>query len=70
VDQGKAITAIVVGTILIIASFFIRNFYAARGIPLPIVSDRQVPRWQGRLIFWVVGGMLILGGVISFFPNQ
>jgi len=70
VDQGKAITAIIAGTILIIASFFFKNFYEARGIPLPIVSDLRVPTWQGRLIFWVVGGMMILGGLIFFFPNH
>jgi hypothetical protein len=70
VDQGKAITMIVVGAALIVASFLFKNFYATGGIPLPIASDRQVPRWQGRLIFWVVGGMFVLGGMIFFFPNQ
>ena len=68
--QGEAITALVAGSVLIIASFFIKNFYEARGIPLPIVSDRKVPTWQGRLLFWVVGGMMILGGLISLVPNR
>jgi len=70
VDQGKAITAIVAGSLLIGASFFFKNFYEAKGIPLPIASGRRVPTWQGRLIFWVVGGMMVLGGLISFFPNR
>jgi hypothetical protein len=70
VDRGEAIGAILVGSIVIVVSFFFKEFYEARGIPLPIVSDRRVPTWQGRLIFWVVGGMMILGGLISFFPNR
>lgn len=70
VDQGKAITAIIAGSVLIIVSFFFKDFYEARGIPLPVVSDRKVPTWQGRLIFWVVGGMMILGGLIFLFPNR
>lgn len=69
-DRGEAIGAILVGSIVIVVSFFFKEFYEARGIPLPIVSDRRVPTWQGRLIFWVVGGMMILGGLISFFPNR
>jgi hypothetical protein len=70
VSQGQAIAAIVVGSILIIASFFAKSFYAARGIPMPTASDRKIPIWQGRLMFWVIGGMMILGGLISLFPNR
>jgi hypothetical protein len=70
VDQGQAILGIVIGGILIIVSFFVKNFYEASGIPLPIVSDRKIPTWQGRLICWVVGGMMILIGIMSLFPNR
>jgi hypothetical protein len=70
VDQGKAITAIIAGSILIVASFIGKNFYEARGMPMAAVSDRRIPTWQGRLIFRVVGGMMILGGLIFFFPNR
>jgi hypothetical protein len=70
VDQGEAIIAIIVGSSLVIASFFIKNFYEAGGIPLPIVSDRRIPTWQGRLVCWVVGGMMIFVGIMSFFPNR
>ena len=69
-DQGKAIIAIIAGSILVIASFVFKNFYEARGMPLPIVSDRRAPTWQGRLIFWAVGGMMILGGLMFLFPNR
>lgn len=67
-DQNQAIGAIVVGIIVIVASFFIQQFYEARGIPMAVVSDRKVPKWLGRLVFWVVGGMMILGGIISLIP--
>ena len=69
-DQGKAMIAIIAGCILIIVSFFVKNFYEANGIPLPIVSGRRVPTWQGRLVFWVIGGMMILIGLVFFFPNR
>jgi hypothetical protein len=69
-DQGKAITAIIVGCILIIASFISKNFYGARGVPMAMVSDRRIPTWQGRLLFWVVGGTFILVGTMFFFPNK
>jgi hypothetical protein len=55
---------------LVIASFFADNFYEASGIPLPIVSDRKIPKWQGRFFFWIVGGAMILMGVVSLFPNH
>jgi hypothetical protein len=70
VGEGKAITAIIGGSALIIASLFFKDFYEAKGIPLPIVSDRRVPTWQGRLIFWVVGGMMILRGIMFLSPNR
>ena len=66
--QDQAICAIVVGSILIIASFFAKNFLAARGVPVPMASDRKIPTWEGRVIFWVVGGMMILGGIVSLIP--
>ena len=69
-DQGEAIIAIIAGSILVIASFFADNFYEASGIPLPIVSDRKIPKWQGRFFFWIVGGAMILMGVVSLFPNH
>jgi hypothetical protein len=70
VSQGESITAIIAGSILIIASFFGKKFYGAGGTPVPIVSNRRIPAWQGRLIFWAVGGVMILGGLIYFFPNH
>jgi hypothetical protein len=51
VDQDQAIGAIVIGSILIIASFFLKKFYAAGGTLAAVVSDRRTPTWMGRLIF-------------------
>jgi hypothetical protein len=69
-DQGQAITLIVIGSAMIVVSFFVKNFYAARGIPVATVSDQKIPIWMGRLLFCVVGSMMILGGLVFFFPNQ
>jgi hypothetical protein len=67
-DEEKAILLIVVGVALIGASFVIKNFYGANGIFAAMLSDKSIPTWQGRLIFWLVGGMMILGGLIFFIP--
>jgi|HubBroStandDraft_5_1064220.scaffolds.fasta_scaffold05618_6 hypothetical protein len=67
-DQGQAIAAIVVGTAAIVVSFFIKPFYAAKANGS--VSDKKIPTWMGRLIFCTVGGMMILVGLIFFFPNH
>jgi hypothetical protein len=68
IDQGQAITAIVVGVAAIIASFFIKTFYAAMGDGF--ISDKRVPTWMGRLLFCAIGGMMMLAGLIFFFPNH
>ena len=66
-DQGSAIIAIVIGSVIIVGSFFIKNFYAANNIS---VSDKQIPTWMGRLLACMIGGMFILMGAMFFFPNQ
>lgn len=68
-DQGSAILAIVIGSVAIVASFFVQNFYAAKGM-YGELSDKQIPTRMGRLFFCVVGGMFILIGIMFFFPNQ
>jgi hypothetical protein len=70
VYQDQAIGAIVIGSILIIASFFLKKFYAAGGTPAAVVSDRRTPTWMGRLIFWAVGGMMLLVGIVCLLPNR
>jgi len=55
--------------VAIVASFFVQNFYAAKGM-YGELSDKQIPTRMGRLFFCVVGGMFILIGIMFFFPNQ
>jgi hypothetical protein len=69
-DQADAVTSIVIGSVAIIASFLIKNFYAARGIHGSALSDKTIPTWMGRLMFCIVGGMFIFIGVMFFFPNK
>ena len=66
-DQGSAIIAIVIGSVIIVGSFFIKNFYAANNIS---VSDKQIPTWMSRLMACMIGGMFILMGAMFFFPSQ
>lgn len=66
-DQNEAIWAILLGAVMIGASFLSNNFYASKGV---FLSDRKIPTWMGRGIFWMVGGLMILVGVVSFFPNR
>jgi hypothetical protein len=68
-DQGSATLAIVIGSVAIVASFFVQNFYAAKGM-YGELSDKQIPTRMGRIFFCVVGGMFILIGIMFFFPNQ
>jgi hypothetical protein len=63
--NGDREILIAVGIVLIIVGIFGKTFYAANGIR---VSDKQLPTWMGRLFFWVVGGMMILGGLNALFP--
>jgi hypothetical protein len=65
-DQGQAITAIVAGSTLITASFFAKRVYAAKGILGAPSSNRLISTWKGRLLFWVVGGFMILVGLNYF----
>ncbi len=69
-SQNESITAIVAGSMLLATSFISKNFYAAKGIHSASLSDRKVPAWQGHLIFWVVGGIMIFIGVLSLFPSR
>jgi hypothetical protein len=69
-DQGQAIAAIVAGSILITASFLIKRFYAAKGILSASLSNREISAWKGRLLFRVVGGLMVLLGLSYFFTEH
>lgn len=67
-SDGEILVA--TGSLLILVSFFATKFYAARGILSAGVSDKRLPTWMGRIIFWVVGGFMILAGLNAIFPPR
>jgi hypothetical protein len=68
-DQGQAITAIVAGSTMITASFFIKKFFAMGGVGASS-SGRVISTWKGRLLFWAVGGFMILVGLNYFLSDH
>ena len=68
-DQTGAITAIVIGSIIVAGSFFVQNFYPAKG-KFGELSDKQIPTRMGRLMACMIGGMFMFIGVMFFFPNR
>ena len=70
-NKEDSITFIVLGSVVIVGSFFIKNFYAGRGTFGASVSDRRIPTWVGRLLAVVVGSMMVLSGLSYFiFPHD
>jgi hypothetical protein len=70
IDKGDGEILVATGSLLILASFFATRFYAARGIQSAGVSNKRLPTWTGRVIFWVVGGFMILAGLNAIFPPR
>jgi hypothetical protein len=66
-DKNQAEWAIGFGVVMIAASFLTKRFFGTNGI---FVSDKPIPTWLGQLIFWVVGGMMILAGVNDLTVNH
>jgi hypothetical protein len=66
-DRGDGELAIVIGSVLIISSFFVTKFYGSTGF---LLSNKQIPTWMGRLFCWIVGGMMILVGLNFLFPPR
>lgn len=62
-NEAKAILAIVAGSVAIVFSLLVKQFYAARGVLGVTLSKRKVPRWQGRLLWLLVGISLLSVGV-------
>jgi len=59
---GTAILAIVVGIVLEVLALVNKRFYASKGYGG--ATDKQIPRWAGRLLFAVVGALFIIAGAI------
>ena len=67
-DRGDAELKIAIGTGVIVVLFFVKNFYWLQG--RNVVSDKRMPTWIGRLLSWVIGGMMILVGLNFLFPPR
>ena len=68
-NSTKAIISITVGTVAIILGLTVKHFYAAKGA-YGATSGREIPRWQGRLLFVIIGAMFVLFGTSFFLFDQ
>lgn len=69
-NATKAIPAITVGSAAIILGITIKQFYAARGTLGVTVSNRRIATWKGRLLFLIVGTLMVLVGIKFFLFDQ
>ncbi len=67
--ETKAIFSIIVGCVVVVLTFTVKQWYYARGLMGVSISDRPMPRWLSRLLGLFVGGLFILVG-ISFFLHD
>jgi hypothetical protein len=63
VSQFDSIIAIIVGLVMIVASFTTKQFYAATGILAGAPSNKKMPKWLGRLLILTIGSALLLFGI-------
>jgi hypothetical protein len=60
--DSSAIIAIIFGLGMIALGVTIEQFYAAKGM-YGALSDKKIPRWQGRLLFIGIGAVFLLVGI-------
>jgi len=65
-STNKAILAIVVGVIAIVIGLTNKQFYASRGMYAAGLGP-PIARWQGLLLFVVVGFVFCTVGIAYFF---
>jgi hypothetical protein len=58
---NNAILEIVLGCALMVFAFVNKRFYASKGYGG--ATDKEVPRWAGRLLFAGGGTLFIIAGV-------
>ena len=56
------VVCVLVGTASIVVGIFNKTFYAGRGV-FAASSDKQIPRWEGRFLFILIGGMFLFFGI-------
>jgi len=47
-----------------------RRFYARDAEGMPLRKDKEVSQWSGKLIFWIVGIMLFIIGIVKLLRHE
>jgi hypothetical protein len=68
--ETQGVMGIVAGAVMIILAVVAKQFYAARGVFGVTVSNRKIPTWQGRLLFLVIGIVILVFGLSVFFSER
>ena len=63
--SNMAVLSIVVGCVLEVVAFANRRFYAAKGYGGG--TDKELPRWAGRMLFAIGGVIFIVVGAVHLF---
>jgi len=69
-NETKAILLITAGTVAIILGLTVKQFFAAKGVFGVTSSNRQIATWKGRVLFFIVGALLLLIGIKFFVVGQ
>ena len=59
----SAIIAICIGIVMILVGLLVKQFHQAKGTSGAVLSDRKVPRWQGRILFIGIGIVFLIVGI-------
>ena len=69
-SETKAILEIIVGCAMIVCGLMIKQFYAAKGMYGAVLSDRRIATWKGRLLFLIIGVVMVLAGAHFLLSHQ
>ena len=69
-NDTKAILLIAAGVVAIILGLTVKQFFAAKGVFGVTSSNRQIATWKGRVLFFIVGALLLLIGIKFFVVGQ
>ena len=69
-NETRAILLITAGTVAIILGLTVKQFFAAKGVFGVTSSNRQIATWKGRVLFFIVGALLLLIGIKFFVVGQ
>jgi hypothetical protein len=69
-NETKAILLITAGAVAIVLGLTVKQFFAAKGVFGVTSSNRQIATWKGRVLFFIVGALLLLIGIKFFVVGQ